>query len=223
MNNRIIGLLAGLAAALSCSIICGAACDFIQPGECAGSGGLFGPCDHHLAFLCLDGLECTETNIGHICTPPASVADDFEVAECAAWRGNMACSIALDSCFLGCDGPDDCKGGTVCDEFVGQCVYPHDGVKPQPAAGEMFGPCDIGGDCENETTCVEQAVGGLKGTICLPTCDMCVNADVIEQSQTIGVAAPACTRDNLCAVHCGNQDDCIGNTMCMNGLCLRID
>jgi hypothetical protein len=209
--------------ALSCSIICGTACEFVKVGQCAGPGGLFGPCDDHIFNRCLGILECTETKIGNICTPPAAVADDFDVAECAAWRGTMACSEALDSCFLACDGPDDCEGGTVCDEFFGQCLYPHDGVQPQPPAGEMFGPCTIGGGCNDGTECVERALGGFKGTICLPTCDVCASAEVIEESQTIGITAPACIPDDLCAIHCGSQDDCTGNSMCMDGLCLRLD
>lgn len=205
------------------SIICGMACDFIKPGECAGPGGLFGPCDDHLANRCVDDLTCTETKIGNICLPPSSAADDFDVAECAAWRGAMACSQALDSCFLTCDGPDDCEGGTVCDEFAGMCLYPHGDAQTQPDGGEMFGPCNIGGECDDGTTCVERAIAGIKGTICLPTCDVCSSAEVIEESQTIGFTAPACIPNDLCAIHCGSHDDCVGNTMCMDGICMRLD
>lgn len=204
------------------SIICGTACDFIEVGECAGSGGLFGPCDDHLALRCLDGLTCTETKVGNICTPSSEAADDFGVAECAAWRGMMACSQTLDSCFLACDGPDACKGGTVCDENAGMCVYPYEPLAT-PDVGEPFGPCNDDDTCVPDSTCIERTYGAIAGNICLPSCKVCGEPDVILMSGTIGTLAPSCTLDSLCATPCSTQDDCLGDAVCMEGVCFRTD
>lgn len=115
-----------LFAALStCSIICGAACDFAEVGECAGLGGMFGPCDEHLAFLCLNGLECLSTRTGSACVPPANV-DLGPVEECGSiLGGDVRCSSVDGHCVVSCiDGP--CGGSSVCDPSTRTCVYPHE-------------------------------------------------------------------------------------------------
>ena len=201
------------------SIICSAACDWIEPGECLGPGEMFGPCDLNLPAGCNAGLTCHQADKGDICLPGAVAADDFEAATCAAWRGTMACSKDDDICFLTCDGPDACEGGTVCDETTGMCVYP----KPPapPVEGEMFGPCIDNETCNGRNTCVVRTHGAIQGTICLPTCGVCDQQDVADLCGFVGPQAPACTSDDLCSVPCASQDDCLGSAVCMQGICLH--
>lgn len=223
--NRFLGLLAAGLAILSCSIICGAGCDFIEPGECLGVRELFGPCDP-MAIApggCNDDLLCKQTKKGNICLPPASAADDFDAAMCAAWRGTMACSNEADTCFLTCAGPDDCEGGTVCDEVAGMCVYPNGEAIEQPEPTNTFGACDDFGACQDGHTCVQRSMSGLSGSICLPACAVCGDADVVDQSSMIGPKLPICIANDLCATPCQAQDDCDGDAVCMDGICVRVD
>lgn len=204
----------------SCSIICGAACDWIEPGECLGVGEIFGPCNPDGS--CSPDLQCIESTKGWICIPGAVAADDWEAATCASWRGDMACSKEKDMCFLGCDGPDACKGGTVCDENAGMCVYPYES-QVLPDVGESYGPCDARDTCAAGNTCVKRTYGAIAGDICLPACDVCETPEAIEASMSIGNLAPSCTSDNLCATPCSTQDDCLGDAVCMEGICFRTD
>jgi hypothetical protein len=127
MNTRLFGLLFGLVSALSCSIICGTACDVGGPGECAGPGGPFGACDDHLAFLCLNDLQCMVTESGRMCVPGLSVAqfvDDEVAAECSDWLGGeVRCSSKDGRCVISC-AEVPCEGGTVCDPSTKLCVHP---------------------------------------------------------------------------------------------------
>lgn len=125
MNTRMTMILAGLIAATSCSIICGSGCDPAEVGECTGPGGLFGPCDDHLAFRCLSGLLCLDARAGSICVPPVN-ADQEAVDDCGALLGgDVRCSTIDGHCVVSCvSGP--CGGDSVCDPSTRTCVYPHE-------------------------------------------------------------------------------------------------
>lgn len=108
------------------STITTSACDIGEPGQCLGLGGPFGRCDHHLAFLCLDDLECLQTATGEICVPPVShpLFDREAVEDCGSLVGDdVRCSSIDDRCVVSCVS-EPCSGGTVCDPSTRVCVYP---------------------------------------------------------------------------------------------------
>ncbi len=114
-------IVIALASISSCSIICGAACEFVQPGECLDIGGMFGPCDDD---QCGPGLLCFGAEAGHICAPPSEAHGEWSVNECAAKVGNLACIESEDFCAPACRPDDPCENGTVCDAQTSLCVYP---------------------------------------------------------------------------------------------------
>jgi hypothetical protein len=203
-TTKILATLTFIAATCT-SIICSAACDFVEPGQCLGEGGLFGPCAP--GNVCVDDLQCVVSDKGWICLPGAKAADDWAAAECASWRGDMACSKDIDRCFLGCDGPDDCKGGTVCDELGGMCVYPHDAESNTCLLpGEDFGPC-VGSEglCGDGLLCRST----LAGSICVPSCS---NGCASRCAATL---AAQCDDSGACVQPCDpTKTDCQDGQVC---------
>lgn len=192
-------IILGLLAASSCSIICGAACDWIEPGECMSPGNLFGPCVDH---QCNGDLSCFTGLAGEMCIRllDDEIQPDEEV--CRKWIGGTTydCNNIDKACLVHCDNDGQCKGGTVCEEFVGVCLYPYDETDVKPPEGASQGPCDdnLENGCGNPTDqCVEASDG--VGNICndplhpehLAPCDeahpVCPNGQVCSVADSICV------------------------------------
>lgn len=155
---------AALALATCSSIICGAACDFVQPGECLGEAGMFGPCTAN--SQCSPGMLCMAATQGSICTPDFETFRGPRADSCAPWEGLVAvtCSDEWLLCYLPCSNDAGCIGGMVCAEDWEMCVHPIHDDDVRPPAGETLGPCSEvfdDGCAELGAICLEEKAGSL--------------------------------------------------------------
>lgn len=208
-----------LLAFLTCTpIICGSACDFDEPGQCHGLGGMFGPCDDHLAFLCVNGLECLVADEGRICVPrlsaPGFEQDSAEMCSMSV-GGEFRCDRGGDRCFTSCaDVP--CALGTICDDGSGVCVYPDKVPPPHKCGdeGQLFGPCPPDTHlCAPGLICLDSLP---EGTICgVDDQEAWGGLHTIACAAEVGVKAPTCDFFNDdCYSPCTSDAECLGGTVC---------
>lgn len=104
----------------SCSIICG--CDWGEPGQCIGAGGMFGACN---TTQCGPGLLCWGTSVGSVCAPRTGFADE-EAEVCGMAMGeNPVLCLDGDVCVVPCANDSQCINGAVCSVDKGFCVHPY--------------------------------------------------------------------------------------------------
>jgi hypothetical protein len=175
-----------------------------------GSGGAPG-CD---PAQCPDPGDCATPQcvLGMCDTAPEPAG-----TPCAFMGGAGKCD-GSGVCFQ-CLGPSDCTGGLLCDN--GLCVPPPancmDGAQNNGETdvdcGGPCAPCAIGQDCVGAVDCVTNFCDGGTCADCGGNGD-CADAEFCND-------AGVCVADQMPGQPCGNDDECTGNTNCVDDVCCQ--